>query len=379
MAVVLRSISSSVSAFVPFRIPWSNTLAVTPAPPIVASETATSNGGTLGRSLPRSPVGELGPLEEQIIAQQRRINELEKANAHLQNEVETAYAVGATTRTTTIDLVSMSDVRRTMEDLAAELYQLSAALADSRVRFSSQAQGVTLDPGRHEYMLNLLGTELANVFTESPQGIPDLVVEMAVQHSVVVWCCKAINSWGFQPFADKPNALLNRLLLVAENSAFTEDPGDVARWRAMTHRFIQTDATPELSDRRRMLPESIAHVIALVDPTFSVSSLEALMRDRITAICNLAFRLHSMIGTEILSETLEVTYTNPGSAFDPSTMENMWGPKQGGGDLSDVVVCTTSLGLVQKDLKGFRAPLTLVKAKVLVREDLKEICSRTRM
>ncbi|KAF7290141.1 hypothetical protein MIND_01327300 [Mycena indigotica] len=292
---------------------------------------------------------ELHHLQNEVMQKQRRIDELERENRHLR---DTVSDVGV--RNTMVDLISMADVRRKMEDLEAEIYQLAAGLADSRVhpRKADFAAG-RRDTDWLKYIRGVLGAEMANAVADPHQAPSDLVVQMALQAVIARWCFNRVNSWSFFSSSVEHNKLLTDLYGLAIQDV--EDIRHIARWKTITHQALEAydKAQPE---RQLGLRDFIANVLALVDPRFTVTVIDTLASARVAAVCTLAYNLHLMITAQIFSEALAITYQQPGSAFDPDTMENMWGGRTA---TRDVVVCTTNIGLTKRDWKG-ETPLTVV-------------------
>ncbi|KAJ7058884.1 hypothetical protein C8F01DRAFT_1147436 [Mycena amicta] len=307
---------------------------------------------------------------QQVIDPERRINELEQENQQLRAELLAARA--ATTRNTAVDLNSMADVRREMGRLAAEIHQLAATLADSHVRPRAPA-GSPPDTAWCKYIVSVLGSEMTKAMTNSRRELPDVVVRMALESVLAFWSFSMINSWEFTMSAPERNELLNETFLrIAQHPDHT---GNASLWRAMTHNCMQDHGTSQSLKKRQTLSNYITSVLVLVNPALPIASLGGVAEDRITAIYDLAFSLHRMIGAEILSETLEVTYFEPQTAFKSNAMENMWANSLSpdGEHSRHIVASTTGVGLAKKDLTGRSESVPLVRAKVLVAEDLKKI------
>jgi hypothetical protein len=153
----------------------------------------------------------------------------------------------------------------------------------------------------------------------------------------------------------------------------SENPKDAARWRTMTRKQLIKRAS--LSDVGASLLQHIVDVVVLTKSgsaqPLSRKTIEAAFEDRIEAVQRLVLDLNRDIGTRIVSDELAAVLVDPGARFDPRAMENMWPQEEDGKSrASDVVVCTTGLGLQNWVQSG---AVLFVKPKVLVRSTLGQL------
>ncbi|KAJ7157434.1 hypothetical protein C8R46DRAFT_909456 [Mycena filopes] len=261
----------------------------------------------------------------------------------------------------TANATSTADVRRTMESLDAEIFQIAAALSDYdlRTKFARRrAYGGRRD---HTRLVPVVGNELAGLLSGHP---PEILVQVALQTAMSHWSLSQLRSWVPEQQGDGANSFLTELYAGVRRS---ENPKDALRWRVMTRKqLVQRQSS---SDLKATL---LRYIMCVVNQTqenpLNKQKVESEFGERIAATVRLILDLHKDIGTSIVSEDLEPFYVDPGVAFDNRVMESMW-PEERQSREPDIVVSTTGLGLQRRGDDG-RHWVIVVKPKVLLRSTL---------
>ncbi|KAJ6458051.1 hypothetical protein C8R47DRAFT_995412 [Mycena vitilis] len=258
-----------------------------------------------------------------------------------------------------------------MEDLGEEIFQTAATLAGQEFGGKSSA------PHRREHNSKLLkrltpflAGELVPLLSARGRSrpVPEILVQIALQTAVSRKSWYKLSEWALGDHRGATDRVLSGLYQGIHDD---EDRQDASRWRAITRKQLAKHASQ--ADVKSSLMRLIVDVVNLSIPRneepVSDSIMEAKVGDRVGAAAELILDLHRTIGTNVVSEDLEATFVDPGTAFNPQTMENMWPEEALEGD---VVVCTTSLG-VRKQGKHGGDPVTLMKAKVVLRSSLPQL------
>ncbi|KAJ7141732.1 hypothetical protein C8R43DRAFT_1200684 [Mycena crocata] len=268
----------------------------------------------------------------------------------------------------TVNATSMADVRRMMEDLESEIFQTAAALSEFDFRTRMRATGAP--SADSERMNRVLGRELAGLLLASgkPRPVPAMVVQVALQAVMASWTEYMLHSWILKS-SDYSSGFWRKLYAQIHSS---EEPKDAARWRAITRKQLNKQAS--LSDVQNSLVSSISDVLILAkarnEPP-SRRAIEATFGDRIAAITRLVLELNKAIGTDVVSEDLEAFIIGPGEKFELKIMDNMWEDDDTPA-APESVVCTTALGLRARGHSG-RDGLLIMKPKVLLPSILREV------
>ncbi|KAJ6493406.1 hypothetical protein C8R45DRAFT_989689 [Mycena sanguinolenta] len=278
----------------------------------------------------------------------------------------------------TANLTSISDVRRTMEDLDAEIFQTAAALSEFDFRGHTAkrydgSRGVDLE--LHSRMIPLLGSELVALMSSgSRHVVPAILVQIGLQTVMSAWSYTTLRAWVLAKGSSQAERFVSELYA---DICRAEDPKDAARWRTMTRKQLVKRAST--ADMGTSLLQNIADVVILTrsgsEEPLSRKTIEAAFCDRIEAVLRLVLDLNRDIGTRIVSDELEAVLIDPGTRFDSRTMENMW-PEEEVGKFrtSELVVCTTGLGLRKKVQNGGAAGAAVfMKPKVLLRSTLGQL------
>ncbi|KAK0209597.1 hypothetical protein IW262DRAFT_1468867 [Armillaria fumosa] len=270
------------------------------------------------------------------------------------------------------DTLSTDELVAKVESLNAEIYQVSAYMADS-MTFGAR---VDFEAARAEavqwfgiYIIDLLCSAI-NEETRKQ------VVQIAIQAALVQSCADFISMWHIEEHTDK-----NLSRLYAKIQA-TNTQVVAGRWRSMTRSGSKYES---LSDVKKEWIKIVIRKLAIVlifagwtgvgiNPTWEACTSFLMKRygERLEEIVHLAVDLDRGMGEGIVSEDIVVFFVGGGSSFVSDTMEN------GDGEStvleSDRVLCTCELGLkvsrsVQKD--GYSA--ILVKPKVVLSSTMSEI------
>ncbi|KAK0212139.1 hypothetical protein DFS33DRAFT_1279347 [Desarmillaria ectypa] len=277
------------------------------------------------------------------------------------------------------DMFSSEDLVAKVESLNAEMYQVSAYIADS-MTFGAR---VNFETARGEavrwfgsYIIDLLCSPI-NEETRIQ------VVQIAMQASLVQTCADFISMWHIERRTD---ANLRRLYakIQATNTQVV-----AGRWRAMSRSGSKYESLPDVKKEWiNVIVRKLATVLIFAgwtdvgtDPTWDActSFLGGKYGERIEKVVNLAIDLDRGMGEGIVSEDIVIFSVGRGSSFVPDTMEN------GDGEYavldSDHVLCTCELGLkvsrsMQEDDYSAKPLAILVKPKVLLYSTMLEIIPR---
>ncbi|KAJ7157456.1 hypothetical protein C8R46DRAFT_1355760 [Mycena filopes] len=264
----------------------------------------------------------------------------------------------------TANATSTADIRRMMDNLDAEIFQIAAALSDCDLRNKlAQRRGYGGRPDHtavHGRAVSAVGNELAGLLSGRA---PDILVQVALQTAMASWSFIHLRSWVPERQGEGANSFLTELYAGVRRA---EDKRDALRWRAMTRKqLVQRQSSPEI---KASLFYRIACVVNQTqEEPLDQRKVETEFGDRMASAVQLILDLHEDIGTKILAEDLEPFFVDPGVAFDNRVMESMW-PEERQSRGSEIVVCTTGLGLQRRD--DGRHPVILVKPRVLLRSTL---------
>ncbi|KAJ7137619.1 hypothetical protein C8R43DRAFT_1109881 [Mycena crocata] len=328
----------------------------------------------------RQCVTQVAGLKDEMQKMRLEMSRLAQENAHhvAQLEAQKREVFGKLGRTdqnqgqgfgATLNGTSTADVRRMLQDLESETFQMAAGLSEFDFRTKMRVTGpLSVDS---ELMERMLGRELLGLLLASGKGrpVPAMVVQIALQTAMAWWTEYKLHSWILKAndhsigFWRKLHAQILR----------SEESQDAARWRAITRK--QLNKLASLSDVQNSLLVSLVDVLILTKPMNEPPSrrtIEAVFGDRIAAIARLVLQLNKAVGTEVVSEDLEAVTVIPGGKFEPKTMENMWAEDDDTPGAPESVICTTALGLRMRRDNG-RDGLLIMKPKVLLPSILKEL------
>ncbi|KAJ7048202.1 hypothetical protein C8F01DRAFT_139387 [Mycena amicta] len=248
--------------------------------------------------------------------------------------------------------ISLGDVRRMMEGLGEEVFQIAAALSEHPVRGrsghsrrNSTQQRVDVDLSNS--LIPAIGSDLVSLLSASGDSRPPapILLQIAIQAAVAQWGYWKIKAWA--PVAKQSEVLEPFMTRLYADIQDAENPRDAARWRAMTRR--QLGKRVSATEVRAALVQKIVDVLSL--PRMELverAKIEAAFGDRITESTRTILRISTAIGAEVISEELEPGLVPPGTPFDPATMDDMWDEEQFPNRRAETVVCTTTLGLCEK-------------------------------
>ncbi|KAK0196202.1 hypothetical protein F5146DRAFT_1028832 [Armillaria mellea] len=270
------------------------------------------------------------------------------------------------------DALSTDELVAKVESLNAEIYQVSAYMADS-MTFGAR---VDFEAARAEavhwfgsYIIDLLCSTI-NEETRMQ------VVQIAMQAALVQSCADFISMWHMEKRTDD-----NLSRLYAKIQA-TNTQVVAGRWRAMTRSGSKYES---LSDIKKEWIKIVVRKLAMVlifagwtgvgtNPTWEActSFLTKRYGERIEEILHLAMDLDRGMGEGIVSEDIVIFSVGGGSSFVPDTMEN------GDGEFtvlnSDHVLCTCELGLkVSRSVQKDGNSAILVKPKVVLCSTMSDI------
>ncbi|KAJ7214942.1 hypothetical protein GGX14DRAFT_609822 [Mycena pura] len=253
------------------------------------------------------------------------------------------------------NLTSIGDVRRMMDDLNDEIFQMAATVSEVDVRARLQkSSSRRWDPDMQYRMIHILGDELTRLLMIGrSHPPPDIVVQHALQTAMAGWGVK------LHLYADIRDS---------------EGPTDAARWRAITRKQLLKRGLSS-DDARHSLLDCIADVLDLAilrgEGRVSRRAVEEMLAARITAVARLVIDLNRAIGIHMISEDLETGIIPPGVTFDPTTMEDTWADGSRGVSRREIVACTTGLGVQERGHDGENA--VIMKPKVVLRSTLEEL------
>ncbi|KAF7362768.1 NmrA domain-containing protein [Mycena venus] len=276
----------------------------------------------------------------------------------------------------TANLTSTGDVRRMMEDLEAEIFQTAAALSEFDFRGQSARSRLQESRGQdselHNRLVPVLGGELVGLLSRGrAHPMPAILVQIALQSVMSAWSSTNICAWILNRGGDQLTGFLADLYA---EICRAEDSRDAARWRTMTRKQLVKRASA--ADIGATLLQHIVDVIILSrsenEEPLSRKAIEAAFGDRVEAVLRLVLDLNRDMGTRIVSDELETVFVDPGTRFDSRTMENEWPKDVGRLSGSELVVCTTGLGLRKRVQNG---AVLFMKPKVLLRSTLGQLAT----
>ncbi|KAJ7073104.1 hypothetical protein C8F01DRAFT_268963 [Mycena amicta] len=319
---------------------------------------------------------ELKALRSEVLRQQDKMRGMEVTIKRLEAELQLARTTAAKNDEfkITANLASTGDMGRNMENLNSEIFHIATVLSDSE-RYprptANDSAKVFQESGAH--LSHLVGPELVRYLANAkPCDVPDVVVQMMLQAAMANWCIPILDSWVCG--ANEGN--IDRMFVALFGTVrASEDPNDASRWRVITRKNAQDIFTPQIKDLREDLLRQVTTVLKFTNARIDGQAVDSLIRERADAVVGSVLHLNRTIGAQIVSDDLHVTSISPGAKFDPIGMESMWedGKKKKHSHANDVVVLTSGLGIAKKVPRSSDRIIPLLRSKVLLRLDLKEL------
>ncbi|KAJ7628235.1 hypothetical protein DFH06DRAFT_1226569 [Mycena polygramma] len=285
---------------------------------------------------------------EEMHKMRARVSELEEENRESRRQLEEALRTPTQAFGTTADRASMGDVRR---------QEFGSKTSAPRRREHDSELLKRLTP--------ILGGELVPLLSARGQSrpVPEILVQIALQTAVSRKSLYKLSKWAVGDHSGNTDRVLSGLYHGIHDD---EDHEDTSRWRAITRKQLakhasQVDVKPSLL---RLIADVVNLTIPPNEEPVTDRRIEAKVGDRVGTAAGLILDLHRIIGTNVVSEDLEATFVEPGIAFDPRTMENMWPEEASGKSQEDVVVCTTSLGVRKLGKHGGDPPKVLLRSSL---------------
>ncbi|KAI0804774.1 hypothetical protein BC629DRAFT_1591006 [Irpex lacteus] len=314
-------------------------------------------------------------LQEHIGQQQRSIAESQKAAVELTQtkrelevcrrerrdieallQVRTAELRDAQQYLGKSDTASYADVKRMVEALNSQIFQMAAQVVDTFPFEEARSQVLSTQLARRrDFVGTFVGLELARVVAISSHSVDPMLVQVIIQAYLVRRASDTINTWaiGIPSAHNKMLHEINGRILSNETQAVS------ARWRTLTRRYISSSANDQrkheaetcksfVHDLFRIL--SISGIASLERPETVMAKVHAVVDEKVTAIVNKALEIRRLVGEEITTTEFRVFCPQEGDSFLADYMADM--DDSGPGNRSamaahrqTVVLCTTELGL----------------------------------
>ncbi|EKM51022.1 uncharacterized protein PHACADRAFT_103462 [Phanerochaete carnosa HHB-10118-sp] len=270
---------------------------------------------------------------------------------------------------TKTDAVSNADVQRMIEGLNAQIFQLSALVADSFTY--SPRRPLVAKPRQN--VGRWLGTPITDFIYSYPHSDDNIWVQLALQTASAAFASRSIGAWDL-----RFNAAQNRLLTEIHKHLFNGETQAIsARWRVLSRRYIKQlhgdyDAESDATEKLVNVLKDILLISGAREPMTSIDWLK--ICNKAKNIITESVKVQKAIGEDIASTNFQVVRPLAGDSFDTGCMADVedCGRRKKPRVMEDeTVVCTTELGLrrFEKTEEGGRLvtkSATLLKAKVVL-------------
>lgn len=296
----------------------------------------------------------------------------------------------AQTNRPVIDATSLADVRRMVERLNAESFQLSASLADT---FTFLASHKDHDSARE--LRKKISPRLVGLLQAARHDTDPFCVQMILQSYISSAAAECSTRWFFDPL-DTHNTLLQSLYGNVQSHGKTENimesqvcsrpchvPENLSsswRWRAVAYRALREtneveDAEPVISAITQTLTEILYTAGVQGKDQDVADEVASATREKLVDIIKLIPPLRKAIFEDVVSCALRITFPPSDTPYDGNHMEALEDAEETV-KTDQRVLYTTDLGLrrevtshgtTEEEEEG-----SILKAKVVLESMIKE-------
>lgn len=241
---------------------------------------------------------------------------------------------------------SKEDAQRRIEQLNAEIFQLSALVTDRTV--FAKRDSVHSDSFKKAYdsVEEWLGREMARRLTSATNAEDAIWVQMALQAIVARVAGRMIECWDIT-LESKQNELLTEI----HNAILANEPLAVSlRWRALTRRYVRRQ------NEEDSLQKETDTILGLFQDVLLISGMKhdrplpdwTGFRAQVHGLLRAILAVQRALGEESVASDFRVIHPPPSAPFAPDTMRDVDAcdgdePRSPAG--APAVLCTTELGL----------------------------------
>ncbi|KAI0086045.1 hypothetical protein BDY19DRAFT_996232 [Irpex rosettiformis] len=283
--------------------------------------------------------------------------------------------------------LSHGDIKRMVDHLNAEVFQMSALMAD---QFPFEDTRTSLHTERcqlaHDRISHMVGSGLAHAVRTCSHGEDDsTLVQIMIQAYIVEriwWICRM---WGFSVDPTHASMLDDLHYKIFEK----ESQSTSARWRSLTKRYLSDGLDQEsiIAALRDRVVGGIVDALVVAGVQQSVEVIEIKVREsfgeRISGVVVKALELRKATGEDMTTSEFVILCAHDGDCFQRESMENteeMGSSRKGRTQAQEgqPVLCTTELGLCRferKTTEGAKGEIeknVLLKAKVALNSMVEE-------
>ncbi|EPQ55258.1 hypothetical protein GLOTRDRAFT_42183 [Gloeophyllum trabeum ATCC 11539] len=226
----------------------------------------------------------------------------------------------------TPDCVPEKDVIQLVQDLNAEIHQVSQLIADS-YKYAEH----TIDPSQHgaaarEWAEHALGRPMTQLLQDTDDAT---IVQVAFQGTMSMYAHWTVRCWYFD--LSKEAEIIGDIYDdVYYHMRETEALAVARRWRSLTRKHIQSVVHGDGDIATSLVPriaERLTDILLVAGCKAPLKQITETMKnkfmDKIKGVITLALKVNKTIGQEILSGDYEVTWVSPEEAYDPTWMDDI--------------------------------------------------------
>ncbi|KAK2464378.1 hypothetical protein APHAL10511_003525 [Amanita phalloides] len=305
---------------------------------------------------------------------QEQVKDLQDEVARLQQKLQVQNrkpVVSVNSYSThTADGASGADVIGAVQHLNEEIFQFAALLADEYQELREECRKLSWEDTTMRDMENTFGYTIAKFVSRAKKKGEHSWIEHALQTCIISCCMGSLTSLNppYKGFKSSVDDLYNAI-----RSA--EDQGVSGKWRSLACRH----GLKRAKEKAKLLGRAISFLCEALG--WAPWHPQSQHIDALESIISKTISLREMIYTEVLSGDIVVTFPEPGTPFDPGTMQiNDSRNEHAKPTTGEPIICTTDMGLTKYvmekshssdgKLKNRDHKTVILKAKVALRDSL---------
>ncbi|EKM53452.1 uncharacterized protein PHACADRAFT_30457 [Phanerochaete carnosa HHB-10118-sp] len=274
----------------------------------------------------------------------------------------------------TTDKTSLADVRRTVERLNAESFQLAATLANS-CQYSprDRAHSHKEETRARLKLESVLGKRMLGMLRVVKHCEDPHCVQLALQACLASHAARLSTQWHTNVTEDT-----RVLQTVYDKIRGSECPPVSRRWRALSYKFgAQNFEAPERSSATSNIAAELADVLFFSGADMALPDIHTLVLERVSAkleaLLEIVDSLQKIFYEDVVSCELRLGLPRCGQRFDPESMDDISAETNSASGSRLEVLCATEVGLASQDKASDDNSTVLLKAKVASEAIVNEI------
>ena len=294
------------------------------------------------------------------------------------------------------DTISHGAVKRMVDQLNAEVYQMSALMSDHFPFGDRRPSLHTERQPAYARICENVGVGIAHAVMTCSHADDSALVQVIIQAYVVERIWWAFQMWSFTVNPGLINELSDlheKIFLAGAHTQIwsfirhtdryiTESQSISARWRSLTKRYLnhvsEQQATTNLRTFKDYLATGLVDILVIAGVPLSNEMISSRVHEnfgeRILSIVSRTLELRKVVGVDITDSEFEILRPHYGGHFHREFMENIEetgsGRRTAKSQDGQPVLCTTEMGLRRHEKKvgegngGFIEESVLIKPKV---------------